>query len=418
MPEATKLQAQTTAEDSALIEVGINNSLFKKRPHRCTTDYALQEKRLQFINPTVATGQEVYFEIDKEGTLLRDITFCFTAPALAGVVTGAPTYARYGDFGGLQCIDRNIPISYDYGASNVHRVYPDQVYSQYFFENNEGREYCEDLLVGERTSAERNTLALAPQEFRVPLPHPWEGCGNEIPICALANKLKIRLTMASAAAAIQTDGVKPASFNYTNCYLRYELVHVPGADREALAASTFTPDGRFTLFTDVTRKEIVIPANAMFSNTPTQYGFNIDLRDITGAVRNIKGMLRTSTQLDATQQAPAPYELDTSYLNNLTFQVRANDRVLFEETRPNFEQVEQLKRLYDCAPDIGQFHIFWDADPNNTHFASGHISLANFSSATLYLRSTVAHPELRLSMLAYRWNWTNQKNGNYQRIWN
>ena len=32
MPEATKLQAQTTAEDAALIEVGINNSLFKKRP--------------------------------------------------------------------------------------------------------------------------------------------------------------------------------------------------------------------------------------------------------------------------------------------------------------------------------------------------------------------------------------------------
>ncbi len=417
MPEATKLQAQTTAEDAALIEVGINNSLFKKRPHRCTTDYAIQEKKLQFINPTVATGQEVYFEIDKEGTLLRDITLCFTAPALTGLVTGAPTYARYGDFGGLQCIDRNTPISYDYGSSNVHRVYTDQIYSQYFMENNEGREYWEDLLVGEKSSAERNTLALAPQEFRVPIPHPWEGCGNELPIAALANKLKIRMTMASAAAAIQSDGTKPASFNYTNVYLRYELIHVPGMDREALSASTFSQDGRFTLFSDVTRKEIVIPANAMF-NPPTQYGYNVDLRDFTGAIRHITGMLRTTPQLDSTTAAPAPFEIDPTYLNNLSFQVRANDRVLFEECRPNFEQVEQLKRLYDCAPDFGQLHVFWDADPQNLFFASGHIALANFSSATLYLRSTVAHPELRLTLLAYRWNWTNQKNGNYQRIWN
>lgn len=417
MPEATKLQAQTTAEDAALIEVGINNSLFKKRPHRCTTDYAIQEKRLPFVNPTVVSGQEVSFEIDKEGTLLRDVTLVFTAPALTGLVTGAPTYARYGDFGGLQHLNRDIQITYDYGSSNVHRVFPDQIYSDYKFENNEGKVHYEDLLVGERTQAQRNTLALAPQEFRVPLPHPWEGCGNELPICALANKLKIRFTMASAAATIQTDGIKPASLTYTNVYLRYELVHVPGADREALAASTFSQDGRFTLFTDVTRKEVVIPANALV-NPANVYGYPIDLKEFTGAVRNIKGFLRTSTQLDPNTANPTPYEIDPNYLN-VTFNVRANDRVLFEDCRPNFEQVEQLKRLYDCAPNIDQIHVFWDADPKNLHFASGHIALANFSSATLHLRSQLAsHPELRLTLLAYRWNWTNQKNGNYQRIWN
>ena len=417
MPEATKLQAQTTAEDAALIEVGINNSLFKKRPHRCTTDYAIQEKKLPFAQPVVSSGQEVSFEIDKEGTLLRDLTLCFTAPALTGLVGGAPTFARYGDFAGLQCLDRNVQISYDYGSSNVHRVWPDQIFSEYLFENLEGREYCETLLVGERTSAQRNTLALAPQEFRVQLPHPWEGCGNELPICALANKLKIKFNFASTAAAIQTDGMKPASINYKNVYLRYELVHVPGADREALAASTFSADGRFTLFSDVTRKEVVIPANAMF-NPAIVYGYPVDLKDFTGAVRNIKGFLRTSTQLDTTIASPSPFEIDVQYLNNLTFQVRANDRVLFEECRPGFEQVEQLKRLYPCPPDVQQIHVFWDADPNNVFFASGHIALANFSSATLHLRSTVAHPELRLTLLGYRWNWTNQKNGNYQRIWN
>lgn len=416
MPEATKLQAQTTAEDAALIETGLNNSLFRKRPHRATTDYAVQEKRFPF-NGVITSGTELVAEIDKEGTLLRDITLVLIAPALTGLVGGAPTYARYGDFGALQLLNRDQPISFEYGSTNVHRVYPDQIYSDHFYDNVEDRVTSEQLLVGEKTPAERNTLALAPQEFRIPIPHPWEGCGNELPICALANKLKIRFPLASAAAAIQTDGIKPASFNFVGAYLRYELIHVPGVDRESLSADTYSPSGRFTLYTDVLRKEIVIPANGMF-NAPNPFGYPVELRDITGALRNVSGLLRESTALDPTTASPAPYEVNTNYLKNLTFSIRANDRVLFEETRPNFEQVEQVKRLYCCTPDVNQFHAYWDTIPKDTHFATGHIALANFSSASLYLRSTVAHPELRLTLNAVRWNWTNQKNGNYQRIWN
>ena len=416
MPEATKLQAQTTAEDAALIETGINNSLFKKRPHRAVTDYAIQEKRYPF-NGVINTGTDLVAEIDKEGTLIRDITLVLLVPALTGLIGGAPTYARYADFGALQCLNRDQPVSFEYGSTNVHRVYPDQIYSQYFYGENEQRRIEEHLLVGEKTPAERNTLALGVQEFRIPIPHPWEGCGNELPICALANKLKIRFPLANANAIIQTDGIKPASLILAGAYLRYELVHVPGVDRESLSADTFSTQGRFTLYTDVLRKEVVIPANALF-NPPSQFGYPIELRDITGALRNISGFLRESTAMDPSSASPAFYEINTSYLKNLTFSIRANDRVLFEETRPNFEQVEQIKRLYGCEPDIGQFHAWWDAVPMDTHFATGHIALANFSSAALYLRSSTAHPELRLTLIAPRWNWTNQKNGNYQRIWN
>lgn len=417
MPEATKLQAQTTAEDAALIGTSINESLFRKRGHRVTTDYAVQEKRLQPTLGTLVSGTDLVFDIDKEGTLVRDVTLVLIAPALTGLVAGAPTFARYQDFAGLAAINRDLPITFDYGSTNVHRVYPDQIYSDYFYADDETRATNENLLVGEKTPAERNTLALAPQEFRIPLPTPWEGCGNELRLCALANKVRIRVPLATAGAMIQTDGVKPATITFPAAYLRYELVHVPGIDREALSAETFTQSGSFTMFTDVLRKEIVIPANAMF-NPANQYGYPVELRDLTGAVRNISGFLRANTAMDATGQSPAFYDINTAYLNNLSFSVRANDRVLFEECRPNYEQVEQVKRLYGCSPDIAQLHAFWDSLPKETHFASGHIALANFSSATLHLRSLVAHPEIRLTILALRWNWTNQKNGNWQKIWN
>ena len=416
MPEATKIQAQTTGEDSALIETGIHNSLFKKRPHKAATDYAIQEKKYIF-RPLITTGSELVAEIHKEGTLLRDITLVLRAPALTGLVTGAPTYARYGDFGGLQCLNRDVPVTFEYGATNVHRVYTDQIYSQYFYQNNEERAVTEHLIGGERTPAERNTLALATQEFRIPIPTPWEGCGNELKICALASNLRIRFPLASAKAVIQTDGTKPENFNYTEAYLRYELVHMPGVDREEIANATFSQSGEFTLFTDVIRKDFTIPADAMF-NAQNIYGYGIDLKDATGTVRNMSGFIRDSTAFDPNLPNPAPYEVNPAYLKNLTFSIRANDRVLFEETRPNFEQVEQVFRLYGCSPDVGQFHAYWDMLPLDTHFATGHLSLANFSSGTLYLRSAISHPEVRVTLLVVRWNWTNQKNGNYQRIWN
>ena len=270
-------------------------------------------------------------------------------------------------------------------------------------------------MAGELTAAQRNTLALAPQEFVVPIPTPWDGEGNQLPICALANKLKITFRFAPAAQAIQTDGVKPNIIAYTNVYLRYRLIHVTGSERQQIAAPTFTDEGVFTLFSDVTRKEDQVNANQL--NTVNALGVGFDLTDFTGPVRHICGLIRESAALDISQPAPAFYEINPLYLKNLFFQVRANDKTLFEPTRPDFEQTEQIKNFFDCSPDIQQFYAWWDVEPMSLFCASGHISLANFTNPRMYLRQTANHPALTITQLAFRWNWTNQMNGTYTSIW-
>lgn len=415
MPESTKLQAQTTAEDAALVEVGIQNSIFRKRPHHAVSDFALQEKKAEFPQATVNSGQEFSFEFDKEGTVLDEISLHFTAPALTGLVTGAPTYARYGDFAALQCLSNSDPIRFTYGSTKINEVQPDEIWSSYKFLNNEQKKYFEGLMAGDLSAAQRNTLALAPQELVVPIPTAWDGDGNQLPICCLANKLKITFRFAPAAQAIQTDGIKPLTIQYTNVYLRYRLGHVTGSERQQIAGPTFTDEGVFTLFNDVTRKDESIQANAL--NTVNALGQGIDVTDFTGPIKHICGIIRETSALDISQPAPNFYEINPTYLNNLTFQVRANDKTLFEPCRPNFEQTEQLKSLHDCTPDIEQFYIWWDIDPKNKFCASGHISLANFTNPRVYLRETVAHPALSVTMLAHRWNWTNIMNGTYTSIW-
>lgn len=415
MPESTKLQAQTTAEDAALIEVGINNSIFRKRPHHAVSDFAFQEKRAEYNQATINSGQEFSFDFDKEGTFLDEVSLHFTAPALTGLVTGAPTFARYADFGALQCLSSSDPIRFTYGSTKINELHPDEIFCRYNFMENEMKEYYEQMMKGELTAAERNTLALQPQEFIVPIHTAWDGDGNQLPICALANKLKITFRFAPAAQAIQTDGVKPASIAYTNVFLRYRLGHVTGSERQQAVAPTFTNEGVFTLFSDVTKKEDPIAANSL--NTVNALGLGFDLTDFTGPIRHICILLREQAALDISQPSPAFYEIDSLYLKNLTFQIRANDKTLFEPCRPDFEQVEQLKKLYNCTPDIQQAYAWWDVDPQNGFCASGHISLANFTNPRVYLRETINHPALVATMLAFRWNWTNIMNGTYTSIW-
>lgn len=415
MPESTKLQAQTTAEDSALIEVGINNSILRKRQHHAVTDFAYQEKKAEYAQAIVNSGQEFSFEFDKEGTSLDQISLHYTGPALPGLIGGAPTYQRYGDFAALQNLSNSDPIRFTYGSTKICEVHPDEIFSRYNFLSNEQKRYYEGLMAGELTAAQRNTLALAPQEFVVPIPTPWDGEGNQLPICALANKLKITFRFAPAAQAIQTDGVKPNIIGYTNVYLRYRLIHVTGSERQQIAAPTFTEEGVFTLFSDVTRKEDQVNANQL--NTVNALGVGFDLTDFTGPVRHICGLIRESAALDISQPAPAFYEINPLYLKNLFFQVRANDKTLFEPTRPDFEQTEQIKNFFDCSPDIQQFYAWWDVEPMSLFCASGHISLANFTNPRMYLRQTANHPALTITQLAFRWNWTNQMNGTYTSIW-
>ncbi len=415
MPESTKLQAQTTAEDAALVEVGIQNSIFRKRPHHAVSDFAFQEKRVEFPQAAVNSGQEFSFEFDKEGTYLDEISLHFTAPALTGLVTGVPTYARYGDFGALQCLSSSDPIRFTYGSTKINEVHPDEIFSRYNFLSNEEKRYFENLMKGELTAAQRNTLALATQEFVVPIPTAWDGEGNQLPICGLANKLKVTFRFAPAAQAIQTDGTKPISIAYTNVFLRYRLGHVTGSERQQAVAPTFNNEGVFTLFSDVTKKDEPVNANAM--NTVNTLGLGVDLTDFTGPIRHICTLIRESSSLDISQAAPALYEINTTYLKNLTFQVRANDKTLFEPCRPDYEQTEQLRKLFNCTPDIQQAYAWWDIDPQNLFCASGHISLANFTNPRMYFKQSANHPALVVTMLAFRWNWTNVMNGTYTSIW-
>lgn len=416
MPQQSKIRAQVGPEDGPLITFGYKNSLFAKQGIMNTTDFAIEEKRDDTDTPTVNSGTTQTFYLEKEGTEVGQLTLCVKVPAIEPLVTGGKTYVRACDYLGLALLHPNEAITYSYAVNHLDRTVPDVIYKRYKFSKDEIRAIYEALLLGNKTEAERTTLATGEQKVRIPLPNPWQGQGNQLPICALANKVKITIRFDDCARWIDTDGTKPASVSFSDVFLRYELIHLPGPDRAEVVSLTNTPNGLVTLFDECKKLDFDVPANALF-NTATEAGYALDLSDIDGPLKNGYGLIRRLSDVDNGVASPKPYEFDTTLLGSQIFQVRSNDKILFEPCSPDGLQIEHLHSRYQIRPDINGFYFWWDYEPQCTDFASGHLQMSSYTNPKVFLKSSIAHPALRISIITSQWNWTIQKGGSIQRMW-
>lgn len=416
MPQSNKIRAQVGPEDGPLITTGYKNSLFAKQGIMTTTDFAIEEKRDETDLPTYNSGQTLTFYLEKEGTSAGMLTFCCTVPALEPLVGGAKTYVRGSDFLGLALLHPIEAITYSYSTNSLDRTFPDKIYRSYKFNSEEIRTCIEGLVAGERTQAERNTLATGLQKLRVPLPHPWEGMGNQLPICALANKVKITIRLNDCANFIETDGTKPAVIPLSNIFLRYQLIHLPGPDRAELVSMTNVKLGLVTLFDESKKLDFDVPANGLFT-AAGEYGYPLDLSDLDGPLKNLTIYVRKQADVNAGVADPKPYEFDTTLLDAITFQVRSNDKILFEPSQAGGLQIEHLVSLYGCKPDVNGLYAWWDAEPKCKDFSSGHLQASSYTNPRVYLKSAIAHDALRISVITAQHNWTIQKGGSIQRMW-
>lgn len=416
MPQSTKIRAQVGPEDGPLITTGYKNSLWCKQGIMKTADFALEEKRDDTDTPTINSGTTQVFWIEKEGTELGMLTLVVTVPALEPLVGGAKTFVRGSDYLGLAILHPTEAITFSYSVNNLDRKTPDKIYRDYKFTMDEVRKIFEGLVIGNKSQAERNTLATGEQVLRIPLPTPWDGQGNQLPICALSSKIKITVRFNDAANFIETDGTKPASVAFSNVFMRYELVHMPGPDRAEVVSLTNTAQGLMTLFDESKKLDFDVPANALF-NTPTELGFPIDLSDLDGPVKNLNIYVRAVTDIDNAVPSPKPFEFDTTLLDAITFQCRSNDKILFEPCKASGLQAEHIKKLYGCSPDINSLYMWWDYEPKCKDFASGHIQFSSYTNPRAYLKSSVAHAALRVTVISSSHNWTIQKGGSIQRMW-
>lgn len=411
MPHPEAIRAQTTPEDGALFSVGLKNSKWVPEPHIAFTEDLRQINRTDLGE--VRLGTQLIIPIEKTCTLIEDVHFRFTPPALTPA--GGATYTRFVDFLALALITR---IRWSYGSNTLQEYSMLHQFQEYEEFSDEKRANYEYLTGGGLTAAARNTYAVDPYELTVKIPTPWidKRCHSPC-ISALANKLTLTIDFAFPAAVVQTDGTKPASLSLAGCALDYQQIHFTGSTRQELTAITNGKNGISYLYDDVGNMSFQVAQN-YFRNTGNE--FVQELRDIDGPISKMMITIRTQDSLDPTSTDPAPYEIDSTFLDGLSYRIVSNNMDLQDPESQLIDQVVKIDKFIECRYDTQHVLILWAEFPKIKNCASGNLTFGNFTNPKLLLKNpslNANHPALDVSISYYRHNWLVHQRGVIQKVW-
>lgn len=410
MPNAEIIRAQTTPEDGALFEIGLRHSKWIPQHHVAFSE-DVRQKLVTEIN-SKNTGQQIIIPFEKESTLLEDVDLVMTPAALTVPVDG--TYIRYVDWLAICCWTL---IEWRYGSNTIASYRNESVYSDVQYMEDEHKANETLLLRGDLSAAQRNTYAVAPTPIRVKIPTPWRCLRCHSPlISGLANKLTLQVNLADARGIVQTDGTKPLILAYNDIHIDHQNIHTTGALRGEFVGLTLTPTGVSYLIEDIQTYDYPIPANSLGANSD----FTIELRDLDGPIPKLSCLLRTADQLDPTSAAVDPLAIDTTYLEGLFYNIRSNQMDIQDPELMDNDGVYKINKFYRCRHSTRQLTMLWSEFPEMKNAATGSVSFGNFTNPRLLLRNAIlngTHPDLVLTVIARRHNWTVHQRGNYQKVW-
>lgn len=410
MPNPEVIRAQTSPEDASLFSVGLTNSAFLPEKHIAFSE--LIRQKLSIEKDNVKSGGELVFQFEKESTLLEDVDLLVTPSALA--VAGGGTFIRYVDYLAPAVIKE---ITWKYGGNTIKSYTGDEIFESILRLEDEKRFNVDKLLLGNLTSASRNSYALNPTPIRIPIPSVWKDllCHSAI-TCGLANKLQLSIRFQDVGLLIQTDGTKPSSVTFSDVHLDYQVIHTTGHLRSEIVSETLSPDGVSYLIDDQQVFNYDIEPNALGVGTKK----TISLDDFDGPIRSMTVLIRTFDQLDPTSSNPAPYEIDTSFIEGMSYVIKSNGMDLVDQSVTEQDDIKQTDKFYKCKFTTECITWLWEEFPLAKNCASGSLTFGNFSNPRVILQNDSlggVHPRLLITIIAHRHNWVVQQGGNYQKVW-
>lgn len=328
---------------------------------------------------------------------------------------GGATFIRYVDDLGDALIEE---ITWMYGANTIQTYKMDTMFLDRQLLPDEERANQNKLVAADLSAAARNTYATAPYKLRIRIPTPWNDLRSHCPIIsALANKLSLTIRFANPSNIVQTDGTKPASLTYADARLVFQQIHFTGKTRAEATSVTEQTQGVNYLYNDVIQFDYDIPANSLRANGNA---FTVPLPDFDGPIHIMQCLLRTATQLDPTNANVAPYEIDVSYMEGLSYQIVSNNMNMLDLEEFDYDGVRKSEKYWQCRYDVQQMVFLWSEFPKMLNCDSGHLSFGNFQLPRLQLYNASlggSHPDLILTIVAKRQNWQNQQRGTYQKVW-
>jgi len=394
--------------DEATHTLDRNYSNYRRGMLIPTTD-GVRNEVFKTLTNNLVLGNETVFDVARIGTFLEKCELQITISALTTV--GAGTYARLCDYAGPALIKEIVFAS---NETNFERHSGKKTVME-IFRSADTNTFFERVapLGGELSPAQRNTLALGSQTFKVDLAGYWNNQrSKDIVLSALSRDLRLIVTFANASDVVQTDYTS-ASFTITKAVLSTDVGHVTGIERDIASKEAYTDDGIQVAYEDYKIQQSTIPA-----------GNSEYVVELNGFVLPFTS---TITHLQLASDVNVPFqkkylELDPTLLNNI-------DRIEFRESdglaidtiygpdyvrkrwEENFPNVPFRKPLILCRAGT-------DARPLS-YKISGTLNPQNFKYYSIYFKFLVPTPaDIVVSHYAFQVNVITQQGGELTRIFN
>ena len=288
---------------------------------------------------------------------------------LSAIPDNGDANRRYQDFVGLIAWET---IELLYSTGELYTLCPEDAFLKYRqLHNVETRDAMGELIAGDKSQAQRVTLAQSAQTLIVDLPFPHcRGTSRWMEIMQLAQEPRVRIKWRTIDDIVQTTGPSPA-ITITNVKLRCAYVHQDGDERDSNTARTESTDGIIRLFDDFKTQ-----TNRIAAGVTTQA---IKLNNFRTSSKRIGFIVRLQSDLDTARAK--------NYFGNLqpiaSFSLEAADGKIIETVEDRYYRY-YLHSQWHGAP-AGDFIYEWSfaLAPDDYLNASGSYNFGNTTNATL-----------------------------------
>jgi hypothetical protein len=409
MSNRVLLRLNTGAPDASLFSQGIQHSFFRPSQWQVISD-KIRDIQINTQTQNLTLGQTITFEFDKVGTLAEDTKIDWYLSAITG--SGSGTYVRACDYLGLALIP-TVQINYQ---QNTIQTYSNV---DLFLENIRDhdithRQVFDYQLAGGLTPAQRNTRAAAAQKVRTYLKPYWYGLASHCPIItSLANKIKFKLTLASASDFVQTDYSGGATCSLSQVDFIYEVINTTGTERDQFSKLTFTPKGMTYLFQQ--------NHDLLYQSIPSgSTSYTIDLKGFVLPFFALYGIFQRNSEVSTAYQKKL-FELswsDFRYINQIT--IKNGSTADFIVLKAPFDFSDQWQKHHVKAqwrqPIFGYFPSEV-VDIKNVNLGS--FDASNINNFQIKFEFTEALPvDFQVSIVNFEHNWINHQGGELQTVFN
>lgn len=371
--------AAQVGPDAAVVRnqtVPVANPFFKMGGWSRTVEHLRDRLEVNPITQYAALPNTWEFELPQMGDMAISQYLKINVGAITGIGAAA-TYTRLVDGAGI-AIFPNIKL---YGSQDRQYTVTSSYFHYYHVKHlHEWERKEEAARVGlNLTPAQRNTRALAAQEFLVPIRHHWEKDKADAPLLlALSEKLRIRCESANYADVIETDDATSSPTFTVSCTIVQDFITVHDSVRKQLIAAV-AEQRRLGRLCKIPYTQSVPRATILSAATES----TIELKNISLSAEAL--VVRIKRQSDYTNWAKKPFVIEDSLLDNLEFELNASGTQIMDRRPVRREIVMHHRERWVGGEAPPLFVILFKERPLHCNHESGFLTFASLQNPVLKL---------------------------------